>query len=60
MQHAITTNKTDITKSSNKKLLKINLASLDSDNITDDIFVMTASAENNYHIASDEIDRIFD
>ena len=28
--------------------------------MTDDIFGMTASVEKNYHIASDEIDRIFD
>ena len=28
--------------------------------MTDGIFGMTASAETNYHIASDEIDRIFD
>ena len=40
--------------------MKINLASLERDNITDDIFCMTASVETNYHIASDEIDRIFD
>ena len=28
--------------------------------MTDDIFGMTASVETNYHITSDEIDRIFD
>ena len=41
------------------KSLKINLASVDSDKMTDDIFVMTASVDTNYRIASDEIDRIF-
>ena len=43
-----------------KKSLKIILAYLESDKITDDIFGMTASVEKDYHIASDEIDRIFD
>ena len=33
---------------------------LESNNMTDDIFGMTASVEKNYHISSDEIDRIFD
>ena len=28
--------------------------------MTDDIFGMTAPVETNYHISSDEIDRIFD
>ena len=28
--------------------------------MTDEIFGMTASVETNYHIASNEIDRIFD
>ena len=60
MQHDILTNNTDSTKSSGKKSLEINLASLESDTMTDDIFDMTASGETNYHIASDEIDRIFD
>ena len=60
MQHNNPTNNTDSTKSSDKKSLKINLAFLESDNMTDDIFCMTASVETNYHIASDEIDRIFD
>ena len=36
------------------------MASLESDNMTDDIFGMTASVETNHHIAYDEIDRIFD
>ena len=40
--------------------MKTNLASLGIDNITDEIFGMTAYVETNYHIASDEIDRIFD
>ena len=43
-----------------KKPLKINLASLESNNMTAEIFGMTASVETNYHIASDEIDRISD
>ena len=33
---------------------------LESDNMTDEIFGMTASVNTNYHIASDEIDIIFD
>ena len=60
MQHNTTTNNTNSTKSSDKKLLKINLASLESNRITDEIFGMTASVETSYHVASDEIDRIFD
>ena len=36
------------------------MASLESDNMTDEIFGMTASVETNDHIASDEINRIFD
>ena len=43
-----------------KKSLKINLESLESDSITDDIFGIITSVEKNYHIASDEIYRIFD
>ena len=43
-----------------QKLLKINLAYLENDNMTDDIFGMTVSVKKNYHISSDEIDRIFD
>ena len=60
MQHDTPTNKTNSTKSSDKKSLKINLVSLESYNMTDDIFGMTASVETNHHIASDEIDRIVD
>ena len=60
MQHDTATNMTESTKLSDKKLLKINLASLESDNMTDEILGMTASVETNYHMASDEIDRIFD
>ena len=60
MQHDTPKNKTNSTKSPDKKSLKINLASIESDNMTDDIFCMTASVETNYHIASDEIDRIYD
>ena len=60
MQHDTPTNKTNSTKSSDKKSLKINLASLESDNMTDEIFGMNASVETNYHIASGEINRIFD
>ena len=59
MQHDNPTDKTGNTKSSDKKSLKINLASLESDNTTDDIFGMNASMETNYHIVSDEIDIIF-
>ena len=59
MQHDIPRNKTNSIKSSERKSIKINLASLDSENITDDIFGMTASMETYYHISSDEIDRIF-
>ena len=33
---------------------------LESDSMTNDIFGMTASVETNYHIASNEVDRIFD
>ena len=36
------------------------MESLESDNMTDESFGMTASVEKNYHISSDEIDRIFD
>ena len=60
MQHDTPTKKTNSTKLSDKTLLKINFAYLESDNMNDDIFGMTASVETNYHIASDEIDRIFD
>ena len=60
MQHYSATNKTDSTKFSDKKSLKINLASLESDNMTAEIFGMTASVETNYHIAYDENDRISD
>ena len=60
MQKYTTTNKTGNTEFSDKKLLRINLASLDSESVTDEIFGMTTSVETNYHIASDEIDRIFD
>ena len=60
MQHDTPTNNTESTKSSDKKSLKINLASLEIDNMTDEIFGMTTYVETNYHIASDEIDRIFD
>ena len=60
MQHDTPTNKTNITKSSDKKSLKINLVSLESDNMTGEILGITASVEKNYHIASDEIDRLFD
>ena len=53
MKQDTATNKTDITKSSDKKSLKINLAYLER-------YITTASVETNYHIAYDEIDRIFD
>ena len=53
MKHDTSKNKTDSTKSSDKKSLKINLTYLESDNMTDEIFGMTASVETNDHIASD-------
>ena len=43
-----------------KKSLKINLKYIEFDNMTDEIFGMTAYEEKNYHIASDEIDRVSD
>ena len=60
MEHDTPTNKTNRTKFSDKKSLKINSAYLDIDNMTDRIFGITTSAKANYCIASDEIDRIFD
>ena len=59
-QHDTVTNKNNSTESSDKKTLNINLESPESDSITDEFFSMTTSVETNYHIASDEIDRIFD
>ena len=55
-----TTNKTDSTKLPNKKSLKINLAYLKRDSMTDKCFGMTISVETNYHIKFDEFERIFD
>ena len=60
MQNDTTKNKTESIKLSDKKSLNINLASLESNGMIDDIFGMTASVETNYHIASNKIDRIFD
>ena len=60
MQHDTPTNKTDSTKLSDKKSLKINLAYLEINSMTDDIFGVTASVETACPIASDKIDRIFD
>ena len=60
MQNDTAKNNTKNTKSSNKKSLKINLASLKIDNMTKNIFGMTTSVEKNYHVESDEIERIFD
>ena len=60
MQHDTTINETNSTKISNKKSLKINLEYFESDSMTDEIFGMKKSMEKNYHISSDEIDRIFD
>ena len=40
--------------------MQINLASLEINSTTNDIFGMTASVETNYHIALDETDRTFD
>ena len=45
LQQGTQTNKTDSTESSDKKPLKINLASSESDNMTDDIFCMNESVE---------------
>ena len=36
------------------------MESLESDSITDNIFYMNISTETNYHVASDEIEIIFD
>ena len=60
MQHDTATNKTSSTELSDKKPLNINFPYLESDSMTGDIFGMTADMETNYHITSDEIDRIFD
>ena len=60
MQHNTAANKNDTTKLSDKKSLKINLASLQSDKMTGDIFGMTASVEKNYYISTDEIDILCD
>ena len=60
MQHDTPTDKTDSTKLSDTTLLNINLEYLENNNMTDYIFGMIASVEKNYHISSDEIDRIFD
>ena len=60
MQNDTATDKTNNTKSSDKNSLDINMGSLESDNITNNIFGMISSAErNNIHGASDEIERIF-
>ena len=60
MQNDTATNKTHNAESPDKKSLNINLASLESDSMTGNIFGMNASVETNYHITSNEIDRIFD
>ena len=59
MQHDISINNNDSAESSEKQL-NINLAYLESNSMKNEIFGMTASAEINYHIASNGIDRIFD
>ena len=60
MKNATATDKTNNTESSNKNSLDINMGSLESDNITNNIFGMISSAEtNNNHGASDEIEGIF-
>ena len=59
MQHYTATIKTNRTKLPNKKSLNINLAYLETDSMTDEIFGMNAYLETNYHIAFDEIDRVF-
>ena len=60
MRNDPATTKTDNIKSSDKNSLKINLTSLESNSMPDDIFGITTSVEKNYHIASNEIDIIFD
>ena len=60
MQQYTATNKTYSTKSSDNTLLKISLAYLEINSMTDDVFGMTASMGTNYHIAFNEIDIIFD
>ena len=60
MQHKNPTNNTNRTTLTDKKSLKINMESLESDDMTDDIFATTAYAETIYHISSDDIDRVFD
>ena len=59
MQHSTPTNKTNITKSPEKKSLKINLSYFERDNTTDEIFGTNAYMETNFHNAYDEIDRVF-
>ena len=54
------TDKSTTNDSSNKKTLKINLASLENDNMIDDIFGMVASVKTNHHVATDEFEGIFD
>ena len=43
-----------------KNSMKINLEYLENDSMNNENFGMAASVETNYHISSDEIDRIFD
>ena len=60
IQHDTRTSNTNSTKSSDKKSLNMNLVSLEIDIMTDEIFGMIASVKTNYHITSDETDKIFD
>ena len=60
MQHDTAKDNTNIIKPSDKKSLNINLTSLESDSMSNEIFGMTTSMEKNYRIGSDKIDRIFD
>ena len=53
-------NNTNSTNFSDKNSFKINLISIEGNSMTNKNFDMTTSVETNYHIASDEIDRIFD
>ena len=60
MQNYTATDKTNNIKFPDKKSLKFNMASLESDNMTDNIFGMITSMETNNHVAYDELEGIFD
>ena len=59
-QNDTATDKTDNTKYFDEKSFKINMESLESDNTTNKCFGMIESAEANNHVASDELEGIFD